>query len=195
MVNPFSTKFWADGAIPFQFAQPSESMEVLLERARRYSLCQIIGPHGTGKTTLLLAICRRYEASGEKVRHLFFNDQQRRLPDDVVLRKDLTFFVDGFEQLPTLSQLWLCLGATRLIVTTHHPLWFVPILYRTQPQFSVFVQIVGQMVPNPPEESVLRAVYDRAGGNVRTAFFELYDIYAESNVDNSDIFSPSSPQH
>ena len=175
MVNPFSTKYWAAGVIQFRFSEPDESIDVLLERARQHPVCQIIGSHGSGKSTLLLELCRRYEANGEKARYLFFNDQQRRIPDDVILREVHTYFVDGFEQLPLFRQLWLRFCSQRLILTVHRPLWFVPILYRTQPQFSVFAQIVRQMVSNPPEESVLRAVYDRSDGNFRNAFFELYD--------------------
>jgi hypothetical protein len=62
-----------------------------------------------------------------------------------------------------------------LILTVHRPLWFVPVVYRTQPQFTVFVQIVRQLLPDSPHESVLQAVYEHSGGNFRNAFFELYD--------------------
>ena len=178
MVNPFSTKFWASGVIPFQFSEPGESIDALLEQTRWHSVCQIVGPHGSGKSTLLLELYRQYEASGEKVRYLFFNDQQRHMPNDTMFRESIAVFVDGFEQLPLFRQLWLRFLSKRLILTVHRPLWFVPVLYRTQPQFSVFVQLVQQMVANLPEEPVLRAVYDRSGGNFRDAFFELYDMFS-----------------
>jgi len=177
MINPFSTKFWTAGAIPFQFSQPGESIDVLLEKMQRHPVCQIVGPHGSGKSTLLLELRKRYEASGENVRHLFFNDQQRHIPEEITFREDITFFVDGFEQLRFRDQCRLLFQSERLMMTRHRPIWFVPILYRTKPQFSIFVQIVGQMVPNPPEESVLRQVYERSGGNFRNAFFELYDMF------------------
>jgi len=67
-------------------------------------------------------------------------------------------------------------------LTTHRPVWFIPILYRTTPQFSVFVQIVRQMVSESPEEPVLRAVYERSGGNFRTAFFGLYDQWEKQHA-------------
>ena len=173
MENPFSTKFWT--SIPFQFSEDSESMETLLEKTRRHPVCQIVGPHGSGKSTLLLELRKQYEASGENVRYLFFNDQQQHFPEGIT--EDLTLFVDGFEQLRFRDQCRLLCRSKRLMMTRHRPLWFVPILYRTKPQFSIFVQIVRQMVPNPPEESVLREMFERSGGNFRSAFFELYDCW------------------
>jgi len=175
MSNPFSTKFWASGVIPFQFSESEDNIDVLLDRAHQNPVCQIVGPHGSGKSTLLLELRKRYEKDGEKVRYLFFNDQHRRIPGSIPFREDCTCFADGFEQLWFCDQCRLLCGSKRLILTVHRPLWFVPILYRTRPQFSIFIQIVRQMVPNPPEESVLRAVYERSGGNFRNAFFELYD--------------------
>jgi hypothetical protein len=39
----------------------------------------------------------------------------------------------------------------------------------------VFVQLVRQLTPSPPEETALRLIFDRNSGNFRNAFFELYD--------------------
>ena len=161
----------------FQFFERDESIGTLLERVRRCPICQIVGPHGSGKSTLLLELRKQYEKSGEDVQYLCFNEQQRHIPTDLPFHRDQAFFVDGFEQLPLSNQFWLRFRSRRLILTVHRPVWFVPILYRTKPQFSVFMQMVLQMVQEPPAESVLRTVYERAGGNFRTAFFELYDLY------------------
>ena len=175
MHNPFSTKFWASGVIPFQFSERSETLDSLLETAQQHRICQIVGPHGSGKSTLLQNLLKQYEESGKNVRYLFFNDQHRRVPGDITFQKNQTLFVDGFEQLRMRDWLWLFLRSKRLILTVHRPLWCIPVLYRTIPQFSVFVQIVRQIAPATPEESALRAVYERSGGNFRSAFFELYD--------------------
>jgi len=181
MVNPFSTKFWQAGVIPFHFSEPGDTIDALLEKAQQHPACQIVGPHGSGKSTLLLELRKRYEQNGKNIRHLFFNDQQKCIADDIAFQEDLTFFVDGFEQLPLFKQLWLRFRARRLILTAHHPIWFMPILYRTKPQFSVFVQIVRQMVQDSPETAVLREVYERSGDNFRNAFFELYDRWEEQH--------------
>ena len=150
-------------------------MDTLLAQARQYRCCQIVGPHGSGKSTLLLCLLKQYEKQGENARYLCFNDQQCRLPDDLTFPDNQILLVDGFEQLPLLDRLKLRFLARRLILTVHKPVWFVPILYRTEPQFSVFVQLVRQMAAELPEESTLRTVYNSANGNFRNAFFELYD--------------------
>jgi len=177
MTNPFSTKYWASGAIPFQFAEQEATLDTLLKQAYQRSFWQIVGPHGSGKSTLLLSLLKQYKKNGSDVCYLLFNYQQSRIPNNLTLSKDQILLIDGFEQLPLRNRLKLLLRSKRLILTVHYPVWFVPILYRTQPQFSVFVQLVRQLVPDPPEESTLRAVFDRSNRNFRTAFFELYDCW------------------
>ena len=178
-MNPFSTKFWSSGIIPFHFSEPGENIDALLAKVQKYPTCQIVGPHGSGKSTLLLNLLKQYEKNGNNVRHLFFNDQHQRIPGDVTFSESQTLFVDGFEQLSFKDRFRLLIRSERLIFTAHSPVWFVPILYRTTPQFSVFVQIVRQMSSDVPEEPTLRVVYDHSCGNFRTAFFELYDMWEE----------------
>ena len=175
MVNPYSTKFWSPGVIPFQLTEPGETMETLLEKTERHPVCQIVGPHGSGKSTLLLELLKRYESSGKNVRYFSFNDQHRHIPRDVSFKENQIFFADGTAWLQGWDPLRLLFRSKRLIFTAHRPLWFIPILYRTKPQFSVFVQLVRHMMSDWPEESALQNVYDRSGGNFRNAFFELYD--------------------
>ena len=175
MINPFSTKFWTPGALPFQFLEPGETLNTLLEKSHRHPVCQIVGPHGSGKSTLLSELLKKYKTSGKNVCSLFFNGQHRRIPGDITFNEDQFFFVDGIEWLPFWEQFRLFSRIERAILVIHRPIWFVPILYRTHPQFSIFFQIVRQLAPDSPEESILRAVYERSGGNFRSAFFELYD--------------------
>ena len=183
MENPFSTKFWASGTIPFQFSESGDSLGALQERARRKLICQIVGPHGSGKSALLLNLMRRYKEDGDDVRHIFLNDQHRRVPEEITFQKHHIIFADGFEQLRFGDRLWLLRQSKRLILTVHRPVWLVPILYRTKPQYSIFVQIVRRIAPDAPDESVLRAVYERSGGNFRSAFFELYDMWESLSAD------------
>ena len=175
MENPFSTKCWASGVLPFRFTETGENIDTLLERARRYPTCQIVGPHGSGKSTLLLSLMKRYEQSGKNIQLLFFNDQHRQIPSDITFQENMTLFADGFEQLRFRDQCRLLCWSERKILTLHRPIWFVPVLFRTQPQFSVFVQIVQKLAPDMLTESELQSVYKRSGGNFRSAFFELYD--------------------
>lgn len=190
--NPFSTVFWASGILPFQFTPPPFSkpfpcaeknacLESLQQFIQQHARCQIVGPHGSGKSTLLQELLKRYKNQGENVQYLFFNDQNRRVPSHLPFSKNTIFFVDGFEQLSCCHRYRLLLRAKRLVFTTHHPMWFVPILYRTEPQFTVFANIVSRLTADLPEtlilleEPVLRSLFEQSGGNFRSAFFELYD--------------------
>jgi len=180
MLNPFSTRYWASGTVSFRFSEKGETVTELLERAQQYPICQIVGPHGSGKSTLLLSLLKEYEKMGEYVRYLCFNDQQKRIPNDISFSENTVLLVDGIEHLPYRDRFKLPLitrpfRTKSLIFTVHQPIWLVPVLYRTQPQFSIFVQLVRQIAYEVPEESALRRVFDRSGGNFRTAFFELYD--------------------
>ena len=180
MLNPFATTFWASGTIPFQFTKQNENIETVLVKAQQHPICQIVGPHGSGKSTLLLEFLKQYGTSGKHVRYLFFNDQNRHLPNDLVFSKNQILLADGFEQLSIKNQLCLLFRSKRLIITVHRPVWFVPVLYRTQPHFSIFVQLVRKMDPHSPQEPVLREVYERSGGNFRSAFFALYDLWEKN---------------
>ena len=175
MFNPFSTKFWSPGVLPFQFAEPGETMDTLFQKTQRHPICQIVGPHGSGKSTLLFRLLKHSENNGKKVRYLSFNGEHCSLPDDVSFEGNQVFFADGIEWLRGWDSFRLLSRAKCLVFTVHRPKWFIPILYRTKPQFSVFVQLVRKLVPDAPDESVLQAVFDHSGGNYRNAFFEMYD--------------------
>jgi energy-coupling factor transporter ATP-binding protein EcfA2 len=177
MSNPFSTNFWSPGVLPFQFPESDVNLLALLKSSLRQPVCQIVGPHGSGKTTLLLELLKLYEKKGANTHFLFFNDQRRQIPSDLTFHGNQFFFVDGVEQLPFWKRFWLLTRMKRVIFTVHSPVWLVPVLYRTTPQFSVFVQLVRHLTPNCPEEPVLHEVFKRSGGNFRSAFFELYDYW------------------
>jgi hypothetical protein len=175
--NPFSTKFWTAGTISFRFSEPGVSADSLLAKAEKFSVCQIAGPHGSGKSALLLSMLNQYKEreNPAEYQYLLFNEQNRKLP---VIQKEWrqkTLFVDGFEQLPLHHRLRLRYFSKRMILTVHKPLRFIPVLYRTIPQFSIFAEIVRQISPVPPAETVLREVFEKSGGNFRNAFFDLYD--------------------
>src|SRR5258707_1037455 len=78
--NPFSTRFVRPGAIPYQFPE-RVTADSLVEQLRSQN-CRgaIIGPHGTGKSTLLATLIPAIENAGCKVRSIALHDGQRKLP-------------------------------------------------------------------------------------------------------------------
>ena len=182
MSNPFSANFLSPGVLPFYFSQPGVNLSALLKQSLKQPVCQIVGPHGSGKSTLLLELLKLYKTKGAHVAYLFFNDRHRQIPADFTPLKDHVYFVDGVEQLSIWKRFRLLTRMQRVIFTVHSPIWLVPILYRTQPLFSVFVQLARHLTPDCPEESVLQEVYARNDGNFRNAFFELYDFWEANKM-------------
>lgn len=197
-VNPFSTKFWTPGTIPFQFSEESKEddetkwdINVLIEQKINYgSIMQIVGSHGSGKSTLLRTLLQHLEQQHFVIRLEELNDRRHKLlPDFLPVGHDRKMFymIDGYEQLSFWErfrlrfQKWDLTGG--LLLTTHKPVFGIPILYRTTPQFELFIKLVRELTKTYSATyshsfgtTELYEIYHRAGGNFRTAFFELYDI-------------------
>jgi energy-coupling factor transporter ATP-binding protein EcfA2 len=150
-VNPFSTTFWLAGKLPYRFRE-DESAEGLLGMIRHHRVCQIVGPKGSGKSTLVECLTNSGKAT-EKPIH----------------------FLDGFEQLPFWRRCWYRFFGTGYVFIVHKPLWCVPVVYRTVAEFDVFRQIVAELYPNGFDTETLQNVFIESHGNFRTAFFALYD--------------------
>jgi len=173
--NPFSTKFWTPGAIPFRFAEANESCERLVTAFERHGSGQIVGPHGSGKSTLIESLKTIFQRNGYDIHHVTLNDRNRRLPKDFFDSLPGVRIVDGFEQLPFWNR-WRLLRRTpeRLLIVTHRPVGRLPILYRTIPRFDIFMELVRRLGGNDTDVELYR-LFETSGGNFRNAFLELYD--------------------
>ncbi|MDO5566008.1 MAG: ATP-binding protein, partial [Planctomycetia bacterium] len=113
----------------------------------QYGFCaQIVGPHGGGKSTLMLELATILKQSNHRVFYYSLHDHQRSFPREFHeklnewLNSDLTsgkriVFLDGFEQLSWFHRVgfrYFCkcrqLG---MLLSTHSPALGLPILYRT----------------------------------------------------------------
>jgi ABC-type dipeptide/oligopeptide/nickel transport system ATPase component len=202
-VNPFSTKFWTPGTIPYWFDEKEElDINTLIGQKFESGLVmQIAGSHGSGKSTLLRTIMQYLEQQHFAIRFEVLNNRQRKLsPDFLPIRHDKKVFymVDGYEQLSLWErfrlrfQNWSLTGG--LLLTTHKPVLGIRVLYKTTPKFELFVKLVQELTKTSPATysdsfsfgtTELREIYQRADGNFRTAFFELYDIVQEKESQNS----------
>src|SRR5437016_5663581 len=80
--NPFSTRFVRPGALPFRFSAGQTAASLVARLHELHWRAQIVGPHGTGKSTLLAALLPEIEAAGQQVRAIALHDGQRSLPAD-----------------------------------------------------------------------------------------------------------------
>ncbi len=195
--NPFSTRFTRPGAIPFCFAaagavdawtdgdQPRLDQLVSRLRAENWR-GQIVGPHGSGKTTLVHSLLPRLEAAGRRPHLITLRDGQRGVPrrswpSRPLVSRDLVL-IDGYEQLSWLGRLavWLrCLrSGAGLLVTTHRPVR-LPEIYRTGTNLPLAEHLARRLLAGNPrlEPGAVASAYEAARGDLRETWFRLYDLY------------------
>ena len=136
----------------------------------------LVGPHGRGKTTLLEEIARRLTARGFRVRTVTLRQEERRMDWSRLrgLGAADVLLLDGAELLGRLSWLRLrlrCRRAGGLIVTSHRP-GLLPTLLECTTTPELLAELVRELTG---EELEVGELFVRHGGNVRLAFWEMYD--------------------
>jgi len=164
----------------------------------------VVGPHGTGKTTLLGRLAEDMARQGFVVQALRFSEADG--PLDAAWRgalkqavaahgRDLFVLLDGAEQLGAVGwrhARWLTRAAGGLVITTHHagrlPTWM-----RTGADASMLMALVDELleraaaegeIDDPAsgglDESTADALLQSTGGDMRAALRTLYDRWADS---------------
>jgi len=200
--NPFATCWTRPGALAFRFAEGLGAEQLVARLAAQNWRGEIVGPHGSGKSTLVETLKPALGAAGCRVHAIALRDGQRRLPTDLGLGegeapaepRDMhacgsaeaspsraLVIVDGYEQLGWLGRLQLKRHCRRtgagLLVTCHAPTG-LPTLIRLSPDQRLIEQLVADLCA---EVSTKIAIADVAashachGSNVREIFFDLYD--------------------
>lgn len=177
--NPFTARRIAPGAIPYRFDHTGQR-EALVEACLRLPAAAIVGPHGTGKTTLLRTLRWDLERRSGPVALLTLGDGATRgaappLPAWLV--------VDGFEQWGLWRRVRVVLGCrragVRLLVTAHGACG-VPIVHRTAVTPRTVAAIHDGLVQDRPTHVAvgdLALALERQGGNLREALFDCYDLH------------------
>lgn len=221
--NPFSTRKTAPDRIPFFFGKNSDCSaknhfpaEAAVENFRFDALynaflsyachAQIIGGHGTGKSTFLAGFVSLLRKNGHEINRITLHDNQRRLPGEFRERqlkiienfktgrmtKAPIAVIDGYEQLSWFQKSGLRRFVEKnrcgLLVTVHDRMRHFPVLFQTKPEFEILQQIIEflfreQIEIDPPDPALCRALFERHRGNIRNVLFDLYDLY-EMNLEN-----------
>lgn len=196
-LNPFSACFHQPGAVPYRFDQGESAQSMWRRFVANGRRGQIVGAHGTGKSTLLCALERACRAEGESVRVLTLHDGER-WPVRLFVPAGhegtggrhgrCTLFLDGAEQLAPAA--WRLLrGWTRLtgegLLATAHGSVGLPLLRATAVDRETACWVVETMLSRNPEvprlvaASAVEAALRGCDGNLREALFRLYDQYEE----------------
>jgi hypothetical protein len=182
---------------------PSLSHKFLNELQSRGA---IIGPHGTGKTTLLVHLLPligqvRYRHCIDQLLQInespeanlvWLQLRAKHQPWRTILNsrphwgRGRILILDGFEQLSWLARLWV-IFATRLresglLVTAHKPV-ALPTLYRTNMALETAIEVIRHVHPewhgDELQASELRQLLRKHHQNLREVMMEMYDAFEQ----------------
>lgn len=184
--NPFATRFTQPGVLP---PCDPEGMPIdvaaLAAGVPHAGALAIVAPHGHGKTTLLLAVLRDIGRAGRPTslhRIATWRDAWRLPAGVAVARNGGVIGVDGWDAVPKPVRSVVCL-LTRLrrqtlLVTAHAPCG-LPELARPHTSARLLAALVARLPSHggriAPDE--IDAAFQRHGGNLRDALFDLYDHF------------------
>jgi hypothetical protein len=188
--NPFSTRFTRPGVIPFVFSSGVTVEGLVDQLAVRSWQGQIIGPHGSGKTSLLHAIVPEIERRGRRITWITLRDGQRSLPAGSIPSSSdppLLLIVDGYEQLSWWSRWllqWRCQRRGCGLLITSHADVGLPTLCKLEPELQILQFLAAQLAVEfewAMAEQDLRDLFEHNRQNIRDSLFELYDRYEHEN--------------
>jgi len=184
--NPFATRHTRPGRLPpLDEAGRPRNLGGLLAAADRLPAAAIVGPHGTGKSTLLVALERMLAASGRSAG--LFRVRRRRdgllvLPAVWRAAAGSTLCIDSWERLGRLergaARLVAGIRGCRLLVTSHRTGW-PPTLVDTSGSLAVLTAVVGRLPDHGGllTHEDLAVAFLRHAGNIRDSLDELYDRF------------------
>ena len=197
--NPFSSRFTKPGVLPFLtpagFANPQLELSHLLahlgyvlETAR--PRLAIIGPHGTGKTTLIRCVQAGLSQhfKGQIVETTLRLGQKQVDLWSKVKTLDATslLIVDGYEQLGWLGRTRLSLSQRSrsfgLLVTSHQPPVGFSVIATTKPDKQVAKRLTEFLLRDIKDsrflpENEFQRCWQDSKGNMRTLWAKLYDWF------------------
>lgn len=196
--NPFSSRKISIGAIPFLSSHEKETdfQTFIKQFTQTGHFAQIVGPHGTGKSTFLNEFLSRFQEQSKRIHAVTLRDKQRCLPQE--FRESLAHpdhdtiaVVDGYEQLGVPDRFFLRFFHFRrrcgLLLTSHRRIPGIPVLLKTKPDFRTLLEVVDFLLRDiktasprfEVSQEELRNLFQQHKGNLRMVLLSLYDRYED----------------
>jgi len=194
--NPFSTWAVRPGAIVFRL-DDSQTVDTLIARLAEHDWWgEIVGPHGSGKSSLLATLSDPIEQAGRQLCRYRVRRGERQMPiatSDLQAWSDKTqVVIEGYEQLGARNRKLIEATARRrkagLLVTCHTPL-ALPTLYETNVTLELAQGIVRDLIPANCtfiHDDDVQAAFERNGQNMRELLFNMYDLYEKRRPRDSN---------
>lgn len=184
--NPFSTRRVRPGALAYVFPPGLRAEQLVCRLQRSGWWGEILGPHGSGKSTLVYSLIPLLERAGRRVRLFRVSCGQRTLPfgarEPDHWDGQTQVVVDGFESLNRWTRAKLkriCRRRQAGLLVTAHQSAGLPCVARTSVSLEMARRVVSQLLPPAviiSDEEIARS-YRRHRGNMREVLFGLYDVY------------------
>jgi hypothetical protein len=138
----------------------------------------LVGPKGTGKTTLMLELKTWAEDHGWQVHYHRLSKQDSRF--DLNRLKDLGhrafLLLDSSEQLALLRWAlfkWLSRRCGRILVSQHHEYRF-PTLLQTKTDVELLADLLTELTQSVPPNEICSELLSCHQSNIREIFHHLY---------------------
>ena len=187
--NPFATRYTRPGALRFLFP-PGQSLQTVIAGLSSANWTgQIIGPHGSGKSSLVAALLPELAREGRIVAHYVLGQGERRLPFTAAeadrWNVQTQLVIDGFEQLSWWNRKrlrMLCRRSASGLLLTAHQSQGLPTVFQTAPSLelaqSIVQELLGEGEQSITAEDIAQA-YRQDPANLREMLFRLYDLYQQ----------------
>jgi len=204
--NPFVSRCIRPGSLPYIFPWGDDIGRLMAALRDRGWMGQIVGPHGSGKSTLIESLLEPLERAGRQiVRYRLSSKYRQTIGDGTSLvtavakpvqkfavpsggpdwDRNTQVIVDGWEQL-FWWQRWAiyarcCQRKAGLLVTAHRRTWALPLVYRTNVDLRSASEIVRRLAGNTTSAGFsdrdLLECLTSYRGNMRECLFRLYDLW------------------
>jgi hypothetical protein len=191
--NPFSTRYVRPGALPYLFHDGETTRSIVARLRNQGWWGEIIGSHGSGKSTLVAALLAELRKAGRTPLLHTFHDGVVRFPGltsrVLGLQPAAVLIIDGYEQLSPWQKFRVRRSCRQagcgLVVTAHAPTG-LPELYRTSVTPELAERVFAELTDGRPglaSLSDLRNYLVARHGNLRDALFDLYDLHERRRRD------------